>query len=66
MINGADSRVQPFEEEICRTLLADTPLIFLINKADISSDEGRAILRQTLAQLGLNSSISGTAGRNVS
>ena len=42
MINGAGSRIQPFEEEICRTLFADTPLIFLVNKADISSDEDRA------------------------
>ena len=55
MINGAGSRIQPFEEEICRKLFADTPLIFLANKADTSSDEDRAILRHTLAQLGLKS-----------
>ena len=45
VINGAGSRIQPFEEEICRTLFADTPIIFLINKADISTDEDRRILR---------------------
>ena len=53
VINGAGSRVQPFEEEVCRTLFANIPLMFLVNKADISSDEDRAILRQTLVQLGL-------------
>ena len=53
----AGSRVKPFEEEICRTLFADTPLIFLVNKADTSSDEDRAILRQTLTQLGLKSCV---------
>ena len=57
VINGAGSRIQPFEEEICRTLFADIPLIFLINKADISSDEDRAILRQTLTQLNLKSCV---------
>ena len=56
MINGAGSRIQPFEEN-CRTLFADTPLVFQINKADISSDEDRAILRQTLTQLGLKSCV---------
>ena len=57
MINGVGSQVKPFGEEICRALFADTPLIFLVNKADISSDEERAILLQTLTQLGPKSCV---------
>jgi GTP-binding protein EngB required for normal cell division len=57
VINGAGSRIQPFEEEICRTLFANLPIIFLINKADISSDEDRAILRKTLIALNLPSCV---------
>lgn len=55
VINGAGSRIQPFEEELVKTLFSSVPLMFLINKADISSDEDRAILRQTLTAMNVPS-----------
>lgn len=48
VVNGASSRVQPYEEEICKLLFDEIPVIFIINKGDISSDADRAIIRETL------------------
>lgn len=55
VVNGASSRVQPYEEEICRLLFSDIPLIFIINKGDISSDADRATIRETLKSFKLQS-----------
>ena len=54
VVNGASSRVQPYEEEICKMLFNDIPVIFIINKGDISSDADRAVIRETLESFKLH------------
>lgn len=54
VVNGASSRVQPYEEEICKMLFNEIPVIFIINKGDISSDADRAVIRETLESFKLH------------
>lgn len=53
VINSAGSRIMSFEEDIFRSLFSVLPIIFLMNKSDISSDEDRAILRANLEKMAL-------------
>lgn len=48
VINGPGSRIQPFEEEIWKSLFKDIPILFIINKGDIATDSDRAMIRETI------------------
>ena len=54
IVNSAAARFQDFEEHICRQLFVDIPIIFILNKADISTTEQRAALRQVIDKLQLS------------
>lgn len=51
IINSAHSRFEPFEETICRDLFNKVPLLFILNKADISSPADRARLREIITDV---------------
>lgn len=53
IINCAHSRWEPFEERICRELFNKAPLIFILNKADISSEEDRQRIRNIIKNMAL-------------
>ncbi|BFU23415.1 hypothetical protein EHI8A_101870 [Entamoeba histolytica HM-1:IMSS-B] len=55
VINSAVGRLQPFEEEICKTLLNDVPVCFVLNKADLSSQMNRTQLKKSILEMGLKS-----------
>ncbi|KAH3766767.1 GTP binding protein [Pelomyxa schiedti] len=57
VINSAGSRIHPFEEELWKTIFAPLPIMFLMNKSDISSDEDRQILRAAIERLSLPNSV---------
>lgn len=48
VINGAGSRIQPFEVEVWNSLLKNVPILFIINKADISTEADRDMIRQNI------------------
>ncbi|KAL7718542.1 G domain-containing protein [Entamoeba marina] len=62
VLNSASGRIQPFESEICNTLFADFPLLFLLNKCDLSTDADRAALRRAITSLKRNVTFSDKAG----
>eukprot|EP00013_Stygamoeba_regulata_P003885 CAMPEP_0177632414 /NCGR_PEP_ID=MMETSP0447-20121125/2278_1 /TAXON_ID=0 /ORGANISM="Stygamoeba regulata, Strain BSH-02190019" /LENGTH=537 /DNA_ID=CAMNT_0019133979 /DNA_START=181 /DNA_END=1794 /DNA_ORIENTATION=+ len=53
VINSGNARFQPFEEKICREVFNIAPIIFLLNKADISTDDERRLLRETITGMKL-------------
>lgn len=53
IVNSAHSRWEPFEERICRELFNKAPLMFILNKADISSDEDRKRIRKVISNMDL-------------
>eukprot|EP01104_Vermistella_antarctica_P019135 TRINITY_DN7355_c0_g1_i1.p1 TRINITY_DN7355_c0_g1~~TRINITY_DN7355_c0_g1_i1.p1 ORF type:complete len:531 (-),score=131.47 TRINITY_DN7355_c0_g1_i1:140-1732(-) len=53
IINAAGARFHPFEERLCREVFTRTPIAFIINKADISSDEARRSLRDCIKDMAL-------------
>ena len=53
VINCAGSRFQPFEEEICRDLLKDLPIIFILNKADVVTKRAKHDLKKCIVNLNL-------------
>ncbi|KAH3745337.1 GTP binding protein [Pelomyxa schiedti] len=57
VINSAGSRIHPFEVELWKTTFAPLPIMFLINKSDISSDEDRKLLKSTIDKLNLPNSL---------
>ncbi|KAH3743670.1 GTP binding protein [Pelomyxa schiedti] len=57
VINSAGSRIHPFEIQLWQTLFKNLPIMFMINKADISTDEDRSALKQTVENLNLPNSL---------
>lgn len=53
IVNCAHSRWEPFEERMCRELFSKAPLIFILNKADLSSEEDRQRIRTIIADMAL-------------
>eukprot|EP01127_Copromyxa_protea_P002634 TRINITY_DN1256_c0_g2_i1.p1 TRINITY_DN1256_c0_g2~~TRINITY_DN1256_c0_g2_i1.p1 ORF type:complete len:664 (+),score=122.79 TRINITY_DN1256_c0_g2_i1:39-2030(+) len=53
IINSAHSRFEPFEETICRKLFNRVPILFILNKADISSPSDRNRLREIITDMNL-------------
>lgn len=53
IVNSAHSRFEPFEEMLCRELFNRAPLMFLLNKADISTQDDRDRFRQRIESLKL-------------
>eukprot|EP01125_Pyxidicula_operculata_P020655 TRINITY_DN767_c0_g2_i1.p1 TRINITY_DN767_c0_g2~~TRINITY_DN767_c0_g2_i1.p1 ORF type:complete len:671 (-),score=177.37 TRINITY_DN767_c0_g2_i1:775-2787(-) len=53
IINSAHSRWEPFEARLCRELYKNTPLIFILNKSDISSSQDRQKIRQLIQDMKL-------------
>lgn len=53
VINSAAARFQDFEERICKELFADLPIVFLLNKSDISTDEQKDELRRIIYDMHL-------------
>lgn len=53
VVNGAAARFQDFEERICRELFGRLPIIFILNKSDISSQEQRDSLRKVIEDMEL-------------
>lgn len=48
VINSAGCRIQPSEEKLWREVFNVAPLMFLLNKSDISSEEDRKTLRELI------------------
>lgn len=57
IINSAGSRFQPFEGDVCKSLFNKLPIIFILNKADLSSTPDREGLRRTIMELNLGNCI---------
>ena len=53
VINAASGRVEDFEEKVCRELFGRLPIIFLLNKADIATEEQKASLRDVVNEMEL-------------
>lgn len=53
IINSAVSRIQPFEVDVCKSLFSKLPVIFILNKADLSSVEERESLRHSIREMHL-------------
>uniref|UniRef100_A0A6B2L5C1 G domain-containing protein n=1 Tax=Arcella intermedia TaxID=1963864 RepID=A0A6B2L5C1_9EUKA len=53
IVNSAHSRWEPFEEVICRKLLNRAPLMFVLNKADISSPRDRKGMKKLIHDMRL-------------
>jgi len=51
VINSAGARFQPFEERLCREVFSFFPIIFILNKKDISNDEDRQTLRRVIEDM---------------
>ena len=57
IINSAGSRFQPFEGDVCKSLFNNLPIIFILNKADLSAKTDREQLRQSILALSLGNCI---------
>ena len=53
VINAASARFQDFEERICREMFCKLPIVFVLNKSDISSPEQLGDLRKVLESMKL-------------
>eukprot|EP01089_Gocevia_fonbrunei_P002328 TRINITY_DN12307_c0_g1_i4.p1 TRINITY_DN12307_c0_g1~~TRINITY_DN12307_c0_g1_i4.p1 ORF type:complete len:596 (-),score=104.19 TRINITY_DN12307_c0_g1_i4:43-1830(-) len=53
IINSAMARFQDFEKYICSSLFNQIPIIFVLNKADISSDEEREGVKNAIKSMNL-------------
>jgi len=53
VVNAAGARFQDFEERICRELFGRLPIIFILNKCDISTREQLDKLREVLEAMEL-------------
>jgi len=53
IVNAAHARFEPFERELCIKLFSNIPIFFLLNKADISTQEDRDNLRQVIKDMDL-------------
>ncbi|ELP90617.1 hypothetical protein EIN_021460 [Entamoeba invadens IP1] len=51
VLNSVSGRLQPFEEEICNTILMDVPVCFVLNKSDLSTEESRMQLNESITKL---------------
>jgi GTP-binding protein EngB required for normal cell division len=51
IINSAVSRIQPFEIEVCSQLFSKLPIIFIMNKADLSTPDERDSLRRSIMDI---------------
>eukprot|EP01126_Amoeba_proteus_P057809 TRINITY_DN7392_c0_g1_i10.p1 TRINITY_DN7392_c0_g1~~TRINITY_DN7392_c0_g1_i10.p1 ORF type:complete len:436 (-),score=71.49 TRINITY_DN7392_c0_g1_i10:216-1523(-) len=54
IVNAAHARFEPFERELCTELFSDTPVFFLLNKADLSTVEDRNELRKIIKDMNLS------------
>lgn len=53
IVNAAHARFEPFEQELCTKLFSRAPIFFLLNKADISTQEDRDHLRKVIQDMNL-------------
>ncbi|KAL6054920.1 G domain-containing protein [Balamuthia mandrillaris] len=54
IVNSAMARFQDFEVEICKSLFQHVPIVFILNKADISTESERAALRKIIEDMNLD------------
>lgn len=57
VVNSAAARFQDFEERVCKELFPGVKIIFLLNKADISTKEQRDTMRQLILDMDLEQCI---------
>ena len=57
IVNSAAARFQDFEQEICEKLFSNIPIIFILNKADISTSNQRRSLKKVIRKLHLKNCI---------
>ena len=57
IVDSAAARFQDFEEQICKELFKELPIIFILNKSDISTKEQRQALRKVIKEMNLNNCI---------
>jgi len=57
IVNSAAARFQDFEEKICKQLFKNIPIIFILNKADISTNEQKVVLRNIINSMQLHNCI---------
>eukprot|EP00002_Diphylleia_rotans_P016111 TRINITY_DN3130_c0_g1_i5.p1 TRINITY_DN3130_c0_g1~~TRINITY_DN3130_c0_g1_i5.p1 ORF type:complete len:377 (+),score=75.40 TRINITY_DN3130_c0_g1_i5:408-1538(+) len=48
VINSASARFQPFEIDLCRQVYKNIPIVFILNKADISPKDARDSIRKCI------------------
>uniref|UniRef100_A0A6B2L5G6 G domain-containing protein n=1 Tax=Arcella intermedia TaxID=1963864 RepID=A0A6B2L5G6_9EUKA len=53
IVNSAHSRWEPFEEKICREILNKAPLMFVLNKADLSTKKDKEGIKKIIRNLHL-------------
>lgn len=53
IVNAAHARFEPFEQELCKKLFWRAPIFFLLNKADLSSQDDRDNLRKVIEDMHL-------------
>eukprot|EP01127_Copromyxa_protea_P006747 TRINITY_DN16738_c0_g1_i1.p1 TRINITY_DN16738_c0_g1~~TRINITY_DN16738_c0_g1_i1.p1 ORF type:complete len:561 (+),score=87.62 TRINITY_DN16738_c0_g1_i1:59-1741(+) len=53
IVNAAHARFEPFEQELCTKLFSRAPIFFLLNKADLSTQEDRDHLRKVIQGMNL-------------
>eukprot|EP01090_Pellita_catalonica_P019492 TRINITY_DN6662_c0_g1_i1.p1 TRINITY_DN6662_c0_g1~~TRINITY_DN6662_c0_g1_i1.p1 ORF type:complete len:625 (+),score=102.54 TRINITY_DN6662_c0_g1_i1:62-1876(+) len=53
IVNSAMARFQDFEKDICHQLFRRIPIVFVLNKADLSSVAQRAALRKEISAMNL-------------
>lgn len=57
IINSALGRWQKYEEQICRDLFSNIPIMFVLNKADLTTNEEKEILKRCIQNMHLNNNI---------
>jgi len=57
IVNSASARFQDFEGLICRELFKGIPILFILNKADISTQDQRDGIKNAIARMNLQNTV---------
>lgn len=54
VVNSANSRWHKFEENLCRNIFHNLPIMFILNKADLTTIKERELLRKCIMDMNLS------------